>query len=44
MRKKRARVLVGPDAKAMDVLVRLTGAGYQRLFATVTRRLMPRPK
>ncbi|BBZ40891.1 SDR family NAD(P)-dependent oxidoreductase [Mycobacterium conspicuum] len=44
VRKKRARVLVGPDAKAMDVLVRLTGSAYQRLFATVTRRLMPRPK
>jgi NADP-dependent 3-hydroxy acid dehydrogenase YdfG len=42
VRKKHARVLVGADAKIMDALVRLTGSGYQRLFLTVTNRLLPR--
>jgi len=42
VRKKRARVLVGADAKALDILVRLTGSGYQRLFSTVTGRVIPR--
>lgn len=41
VRRNRARVLVGPDAKALDVLVRLTGSGYQRLFSTVVGRLLP---
>ncbi len=43
VRKKKARVLVGADAKALDAIVRLTGSGYQRLFMTVTGRLIPRP-
>ena len=42
VRKKHARVLVGPDAKILDIVVRLTGSGYQRLFANVTRLVMPR--
>lgn len=41
VRKNKARVLVGPDAKVLDVIVRLTGSGYQRLFAAVTSRAMP---
>ena len=41
VRKKHARVLVGPDAKIFDIVVRLTGSGYQRLFANVTRLVMP---
>jgi len=41
VRKNKARVLVGPDAKVLDVVVRLTGSGYQRLFPIVTNRLMP---
>lgn len=41
VRKKKARVLVGPDAKVLDVVVRATGSGYQKLFATATSRLMP---
>jgi NADP-dependent 3-hydroxy acid dehydrogenase YdfG len=41
VRKNKARVLVGPDAKALDLMVRLTGSGYQQLFAPVVRRLMP---
>src|SRR6201985_3310269 len=36
VRKNRARVLVGPDAKILDALVRLTGSGgYQRLIMNV---------
>ncbi|WP_099023927.1 SDR family NAD(P)-dependent oxidoreductase [Mycolicibacterium palauense] len=31
VRKKKARVLVGPDAKLLDLIVRITGSGYQRL-------------
>jgi len=42
VRKKRARVLVGVDAKILDALVRLTGSGYQRLLLSVTGRLIPR--
>ncbi|WP_343601407.1 SDR family oxidoreductase [Mycobacterium sp.] len=41
VRKNRARVLVGPDAKVLDLLVRLTGSGYQRLFAAAWGRMMP---
>jgi NAD(P)-dependent dehydrogenase (short-subunit alcohol dehydrogenase family) len=40
-RKGRARVLVGADAKALDVLQRLTGSGYQRMVARVAQRMMP---
>jgi hypothetical protein len=32
-------VLIGGDAKALDLLQRLTGSGYQRLFAAVAPRL-----
>jgi NADP-dependent 3-hydroxy acid dehydrogenase YdfG len=39
VRKKNARVLVGPDAKLLDAIVRLTGSGYQRLFSAVTARM-----
>jgi NADP-dependent 3-hydroxy acid dehydrogenase YdfG len=42
VRKNKARVLVGADAKALDILVRLTGSGYQRLLMTVAGRLIPR--
>jgi NADP-dependent 3-hydroxy acid dehydrogenase YdfG len=41
VRKNRARVLVGPDAKALDVIVRVTGSGYQRLFSSVMSRMVP---
>ena len=41
VRKKKARVLVGPDAKVLDVIVRATGSGYQRLFTAVTSKAMP---
>ena len=39
--KKRARVLVGPDAKALDVLVRVTGSKYQDLFSGALSRSLP---
>nr|WP_042179745.1 SDR family NAD(P)-dependent oxidoreductase [Kibdelosporangium sp. MJ126-NF4]CEL14004.1 Oxidoreductase, short-chain dehydrogenase/reductase family [Kibdelosporangium sp. MJ126-NF4]CTQ88372.1 Oxidoreductase, short-chain dehydrogenase/reductase family [Kibdelosporangium sp. MJ126-NF4] len=34
------KVLVGPDAKVLDLLVRLTGAGYQRLTTFVATRVL----
>ena len=42
VRKKKARVLVGGDAKMLDILVRLTGSGYQQLFGPVLGRLIPK--
>ncbi|OHU28561.1 acetoin dehydrogenase [Mycobacteroides chelonae] len=36
VRKKKPRVLVGPDAKLLDVLVRVMGARYQDLFSVFT--------
>jgi NADP-dependent 3-hydroxy acid dehydrogenase YdfG len=41
VRKNKARVLVGLDAKALDLVVRLTGSGYQRLFSPVVGRTKP---
>jgi NADP-dependent 3-hydroxy acid dehydrogenase YdfG len=41
VRKNKARVLVGPDAKVLDVIVRVSGSGYQRLFSTVMSRMVP---
>ncbi|MEY8015148.1 SDR family NAD(P)-dependent oxidoreductase [Mycobacterium servetii] len=41
VRKNKARVLVGGDAKVLDILVRLTGSGYQQLFSPVMRRMLP---
>jgi NAD(P)-dependent dehydrogenase (short-subunit alcohol dehydrogenase family) len=40
----RARAVVGLDAKALDLLVRLIGPHYQRLFATLAARTMPRER
>jgi NADP-dependent 3-hydroxy acid dehydrogenase YdfG len=41
VRKKKARVLVGPDAKVLDVIVRITGSGYQRLFSSAMSKALP---
>jgi NADP-dependent 3-hydroxy acid dehydrogenase YdfG len=41
VRKNKARVLVGRDAIALDLVVRLTGSGYQRLFSPVVSRMKP---
>jgi short-subunit dehydrogenase len=40
----RPRVLVGLDARVLDVLVRLTGSGYQRLSAGLAKRAAPTAK
>jgi NAD(P)-dependent dehydrogenase (short-subunit alcohol dehydrogenase family) len=37
----RPRSVVGLDAKVLDLLVRITGPGYQRLVALVARRAVP---
>jgi NADP-dependent 3-hydroxy acid dehydrogenase YdfG len=42
VRKNKARVLVGPGAKALDLFVRITGSGYQRILSSVNSRIMPR--
>ena len=39
--KKKARVLVGADAKVLDIVVRATGSGYQRIVTTLAARFMP---
>lgn len=41
VRKNKARVLVGNDAKALDLLARVTGSRYQRVVAAVTSRRGP---
>ena len=41
VRKNKARVLVGRDAVVLDLIVRITGSGYQRLFAPVLGRMKP---
>ncbi|KZS55503.1 SDR family NAD(P)-dependent oxidoreductase [Mycobacterium ostraviense] len=43
VRKNRARVLVGADAKVLDLVVRVTGSGYQRLFMPLFGKLIPAP-
>ncbi|HEY7173751.1 MAG TPA: SDR family oxidoreductase [Micromonosporaceae bacterium] len=40
--KGHGRVLIGYEAKALDLLVRATGSWYQRLVAITTPRLMPK--
>jgi NADP-dependent 3-hydroxy acid dehydrogenase YdfG len=44
VRKNKARVLIGNDAKVLDAIVRITGPHYQRLFAAFTSRMMPPTK
>jgi hypothetical protein len=41
VRKNKAKVLVGADAKVLDLIVRATGSGYQRLFSSVMSRMIP---
>ena len=41
VRKDRARVLVGNDAKILDLLARVTGSGYQRVVTAVMSRPGP---
>jgi len=42
VRKKKARVLVGPDAKVLDVIVRITGSNYQNLFSGAMAKMLPK--
>jgi NAD(P)-dependent dehydrogenase (short-subunit alcohol dehydrogenase family) len=44
VRHNRRRVLVGPDAKFIDLLVRLFPTGYQRLVVARTRRELERAR
>jgi NADP-dependent 3-hydroxy acid dehydrogenase YdfG len=37
----RARVLIGVEAKAVDLLARITGSGYQRIVATAAATFFP---
>ena len=39
--KNKARVLPGPDAKLFDLVVRVMGSGYMRVFVPMNRRLLP---
>jgi NADP-dependent 3-hydroxy acid dehydrogenase YdfG len=41
VRKGRARVVVGWEAKALDVLARVIGPAYQRVIATAVSRFFP---
>jgi NADP-dependent 3-hydroxy acid dehydrogenase YdfG len=41
VRKNKARVLVGQDAVVIDLLVRITGSHYQRLFAPAINKIKP---
>lgn len=40
--KGKAKILVGTDAKILDVFVRATGSGYQRVLTTLASRFMPK--
>ncbi|HEY1442331.1 MAG TPA: SDR family NAD(P)-dependent oxidoreductase [Mycobacterium sp.] len=42
VRKKKARVLVGMDAKVLDLMVRVAGPYYQQVFGPVLGWLLPR--
>jgi hypothetical protein len=39
--KGRARVVVGWEAKALDVLARTIGSGYQRIIASAVSKFFP---
>jgi NADP-dependent 3-hydroxy acid dehydrogenase YdfG len=41
VRRNKARVLIGNDAIALDLIVRITGSRYQKLFSGVMSKLMP---
>lgn len=41
VRANRVRVLIGPDMKVLDLVVRTIGSQYQRLFPVVARGLIP---
>lgn len=39
--RNKAKVLVGTDAKILDIVVRASGSGYQRIITTLAGRFMP---
>jgi short-subunit dehydrogenase len=41
VRRGRARVVIGWEAKALDVLARVGGSGYQRVIAAAAARFLP---
>jgi short-subunit dehydrogenase len=41
VQRNRVRVLIGPDTKVLDVLVRITGPSYQRLVPALLGRFLP---
>jgi short-subunit dehydrogenase len=41
VRKGRARVVIGWEAKALDVLARVIGPSYQRIIATAVAKFFP---
>jgi short-subunit dehydrogenase len=42
--KNRPRIVVGADARLLDLCVRVAGPGYQRVVAALAGRLGPRPR
>lgn len=44
VRKKKARILVGPDARAFSLIVRAFPSGYQRLMTPMAARFQPSPR
>ena len=44
VRKNKARILIGYDAKILEVAIRVLGAGYQRIFPKVVVKLLSPPK
>ena len=44
VRKNKARILVGSDAKMLEIVIRAVGAGYQSLFPKAVDRLTPKAK
>lgn len=43
VRRNQPRILVGPDTKILDLLLRLTGSAYQRVVPPLAARLVPPP-
>ncbi len=44
VRKNKARILIGNDAKIFEIAIRVLGAGYQRIFPKVVVKLLSPPK
>jgi NADP-dependent 3-hydroxy acid dehydrogenase YdfG len=44
VRKNKARILIGTDARVVDIVIRVIGAHYQSVFPKAVARLLPKPK